>query len=152
MTMAVKPIPDNYPRVCPYLIVLDVRALLGFIEAVFDAQPGQHHEGPDGRVMHAEVRIGDSLIMMGEASDKWKAMPAGLHVYVADVDAAYQRALAAGATTVMAPADQFYGDRNSGVKDASGNTWWITSHIEDVTPEEISRRGAEMAKKAGQGG
>lgn len=151
--MAVKPIPDNYPRVCPYLIVPGVRALITFIETVFDAQPGQHHEGPDGKVMHAEVRIGDSVIMMGEASEKWKAIPGSLHVYVADVDAAYKRALAAGATTVTEPADQFYGDRSAGVKDASGNTWWITTHIEDVTPEEISRRGEqamrERAKAAG---
>jgi PhnB protein len=97
--------------------------------------------------MHAEVRIGDSILMMGEASEEFPPMPGSFYVYVEDTDAAYQRALDAGAETLMEPADQFYGDRNAGVWDSCGNSWWIATHIEDVPEEEIGRRARERMAK-----
>ena len=131
----------------PYLLVPSAPRLIDFLKQVFDAQEIHRTTLPDGRVMHAQVRIGDSTVMMGEAQGDCPPMPAALYVYVNDTDAAYQRALAAGATSVMAPADQFYGDRNAGVKDAAGNLWWIATHIEDVSKEELDRRLAAMGKR-----
>jgi PhnB protein len=101
--------------------------------------------GPDGTVGHAEVRIGGSPVMMGEARGPWPAMPCAIYLYVNDTDAVYRRALAAGATSLMEPADQFYGDRNAGVKDPCGNFWWIATHKEDVSPEELQARAAKKA-------
>ena len=85
--------------------------------------------------------------MMGEPSEKWGPMPATLHLYVNDIDATYRRAIDAGANSVMEPADQFYGDRSAGVKDSSGNIWWIATHKEDVAPDEIMRRAEAQFKK-----
>ena len=140
--MSVRPIPDGYPRVCPYLIVRGAAGLLGFMRAVFDAEEVSRHDTPDGDVMHAEVRIGDSLIMVGGANDRWPAVPAALHIYVEHVDEVYRRALDNGATSLNEPTDQFYGDRSAHVKDLSGTTWFITTHIEDVSKEEMARRAA----------
>ena len=145
--MAVKPIPDGYPPVTPYLIIPDVSKVIDFLKQVFGATETCRHAAPDGQVMHAEVRIGDSPIMMGPAREPSKAMPAAIYVYVTDVDATYRRAIAAGATSLMAPMDQFYGDRSGGVQDAVGNQWWMATHVEDVSPEEMTRRHAEYAKQ-----
>jgi PhnB protein len=149
--MAVKPIPDTHTSVTPYLIVHGVDRLMGFLERVFGGTASTCMQTPDGKIMHAEVRINGAAIMMGEASEQWPAMPGGVYLYVADVDAAYERALAAGATSVMEPADQFWGDRHGGVKDEWGNVWWIATHIEDVSEEESRRRGEEWMQKAGVG-
>jgi len=86
------------------------------------------------------VQIGDSVIMLAEARGEWKPMPGAIHLYVGDTDATYQRALQAGATSLMAPADQFHGDRMAGVKDPFGNVWWIVTHVEDVSPDELQKR------------
>jgi PhnB protein len=102
---------------------------------------------PDGTIMHAEVKIGDSIVMMGEARGDCKPMPGSLYVYVNDADATYRRALQAGATSMMEPGDQFYGDRTAGVKDPSGNQWTIATHREDVPPEELRRRAEALMKK-----
>jgi len=99
--------------------------------------------------MHAEVMVGDSPIMLGEPMGQFQPMPASIYVYVPDTDACYQRAIKAGAASLMEPADQFYGDRNAGVRDPAGNVWWIGTHIEDVAPEEIARRAAERATAHG---
>ena len=99
---------------------------------------------PDGSVRHAEVRIGDSHVMMGEAGGEWTPMPAGIHLYVEDCDAIYRRALQAGGTSLREPADQFYGDRSAVVRDAFGNRWSLATYIEDVSDEEMSRRMAAM--------
>ena len=95
---------------------------------------------PDGTIMHAEVRIGDSRVMMGEPMGSCQPMFGSLYLYVHDVDAVYKRALQAGATSTSEPADQFYGDRSASIKDPVGNQWWIATHKEDVPPEEIARR------------
>lgn len=148
--MPVKPIPDGFHTVTPYLMVPDAAGLIEFLKAAFGAQEVVRHGTPDGRVMHAQVKVGDSMIMMGEASpEQGGPMPASTYLYVPNVDEVHARALAAGATSLMAPADQFYGDRGGGVKDAWGNLWWIGTHIEDVSPEELERRAADAMKQRG---
>src|SRR5260370_18068001 len=109
--MSVKTVPDRYHSVNAYPIVPGVAQLIELMKQALEAEEIEGMSGPDGAVMHAEVRIGDSIIMMGEPMGDWKAMPAMLYLYLEDCDAAYRRAMAAGATSVMAPDDQFYGDR-----------------------------------------
>lgn len=145
--MPVKPVPDEYPRVIPYLIVENVGNLMDFLTEVFGAVQGEKMTLPDGSINHGEVRIGDSMIMMGKSNKDNLSIPVMLYIYVENVDETYNKALKAGAKSIMKPADQFYGDRNAAVADPSGNSWWIASHIEDVSPEEIQRRNEEMAKQ-----
>jgi PhnB protein len=148
--MAVKPIPEGYNAVIPYLIVNGAAGLIDFTKKVFDAKEGGRMAGPDGKIGHAEVRIGDSLIMLSDASEQYPASKAILHVYVTDADAVYQKAVQAGGKVVREIANQFYGDRSGGVEDRWGNQWWISSHIEDVAPEEMERRmKAAMQQKQG---
>jgi uncharacterized glyoxalase superfamily protein PhnB len=144
--MAVSPIPAGFHSITPYLVVPGIAKLVEFLKQAFGAE--ETHPimtRPDGTVMHAEMRIGDSRLMMGEPMGNFQAMPCMLYLYVPDVDAIYRRALAAGAVSLQEPADQFYGDRNAGVRDPSGNLWWIGTHKEDVPPEELRRR-AQAAK------
>ena len=136
----VRPIPEGYHAVTPHLTVPGVANLIEFLKRAFGATEIDRFAAPDGSVMHAQVRIGDSIVMMGEPTDQFKAMPAVLHLYVTDVDATYRRAIEAGATSLREPADQFYGDRSGGVRDLCGNQWWISTHVEDVSPEEMRRR------------
>lgn len=144
--MAVKPIPDGYHTVTPYLVVPGVRRLLEFVKQAFDAEVKFEMPRPDGAVAHAEFRIGDSMVMTGEAGDQHPPMPAMLHLYVPDVDAVFAKAVAAGAEIVRPVADQFYGDRSGGVKDPCGNQWFVSTHVEDVSPEGMDRRMAAMGK------
>lgn len=147
--MAVRPIPEGYHTVTPYLIVEDAEGVISFLREAFGAEELYRMSAPDGGVMHAEVQLGDSRLMLGGASEQWPAMPAVIYLYVEDVDASYRRAIAAGATSVMEPADQFYGDRHGAVKDLAGNQWWIATHVEDVAPDELQRRSeAYMAERA----
>ncbi len=148
--MAVKPIPDGYHSVTPYLTVNGAAKLIEFMKDVLGAEEAFRMESPAG-IGHAEMRIGDSMVMLADAagSATGKEYPAMLHVYVEDVDATYRRALAAGCKSTREPADQFYGDRSAGVEDAFGNQWWFATHIEDVPPDEMERRAAE-AMQAGQ--
>jgi uncharacterized glyoxalase superfamily protein PhnB len=132
MTTSVKPIPDGYHTVTPYLIVQGASDLIAFTRAAFGATERSRNAGPDGLIMHAEVQIGDSVVMLSDASPAFGAMPMMLHLYVADCDAAYRQALAAGAQSVREPADQPYGDRSAGVKDRWGNQWWLATHIKDA--------------------
>ena len=137
--MSVKFKPDGLHTVTPYLVVRDVAGLVQFMEQAFGAEETDRTQLPDGRIMHAQVTIGDSVIMMGEASENNPAMPAMLHLYVKDADAVYRQVLAAGATSLREPQDEFYGDRGAGVADAFGNQWWLATHIEDVSPEEMQQ-------------
>lgn len=145
--MPVKPIPDNIPRASPYLIVKDVGETINFLKEVFSAELVEQMFLPDGTINHGSVKIGDSLIMMGKAAENYPPQPAMLYIYVNDTDATYKNALEKGATSVMEPSNQFYGDRNAGVKDANGISWWIATHIEDVSREEIQKRNEVRAKK-----
>ena len=147
--MAVKPVPDGYHTVTPYVISSDAEQTLTFLQKAFGAKPNEVMRAPDGSIGHADVTLGDSHIMLSQANAQHPAMPSGIYLYVPDTDATYRAALAAGATSTMEPADQFYGDRNAGVKDAQGNVWWIGTHVEDVAPPELERRAKEaMAKRA----
>ena len=144
--MAVNYIPNGFHTITPYLIVQDAAGLVEFVKQVFDAEVIDLVQD-NGVIRHGEVRIGDSIVMVSEASDAFPAMPAMLHVYVENMDAVYRRALDAGATSVREPRDEFYGDRSGGVADKFGNQWWIATHIEDISREEIARRAQEMQEQ-----
>lgn len=141
--MSVNFIPAGCHTVTPYLTVQDAAGLIEFLVRVFDAKETERMMRPDGTVGHAEVRIGDSVVMIGGGSTPRLA---ALYMYVPDVDATYRRALEAGAPSVSEPNDQFYGDRHGAVKDPAGNDWWIATHIEDVAPEEMTRRAKASMK------
>lgn len=148
--MPVSPIPAGFHTITPYLIVPDARAQINFLKRALDAKTTEMlSQDSDGTIRHAELRIGDSMIMISEASGDWKARAMAFYLYVSDCDGWYRRAIEAGAKSLMEPADQFYGDRNAGVEDPAGNHWWIATHIEDVSPEELDRRAkAAWAAKA----
>jgi uncharacterized glyoxalase superfamily protein PhnB len=143
--MPVKPIPDGYHTVTPYLMIKGADKFIAFMEAVFGGRVIERL-GREGNFGHTEMRIGDSIIMFSEVRDGGSPTPVMLHLYVEDVDAAFERAVAAGGTIVSKPADQFYGDRSGGVIEPSGNTIWIATHVEDVAPEELQRRFAVRPK------
>ncbi len=146
--MGVQPKPEGYHNVNAYLVVPGAAELIEFLQHTFDGEVKERMEAPDGRVEHAEVRIGDSIVMMGEPTERTETQPAHLYVYVNDTDETYDRALKNGAVSLMEPKDQFYGDRTAGVKDAFGNVWWLATHVEDVPPDEMRRRAeAEAASQ-----
>jgi PhnB protein len=149
--MAVKPIPDGFHSITPYMVVQGANKLIDFLKQAFGATEGHRTSQPDGTIMHAQLKIGDSPLMLGEAGPQWKPMPCSIYLYVKDTDATYKQAIAAGGKSLMAPADQFYGDRNAGVTDPSGNQWWIATHIEDVSDEEMKKRSEAALKARKQG-
>ena len=120
---------DTYRTVTPYLLVLDADAELAFLKAAFGATERGCQRNADNTVMHAEVNIGDSLVMLGQAGGQWKPRPAALYLWVDDVDATYARALKVGATSESEPEDKPYGHRNAGVIDPNGVTWWIGAPV-----------------------
>jgi PhnB protein len=154
---AAKPIPDGYHAVCPYLIVADGAAAIIFYKNVFGAVERMRLPGPDGRVGHAELEIGDSLIMLADehpaagirSPKSIGGSPVSLHLYVANVDAVFARAIAAGARETRPLANQFYGDRLGTIEDPFGHVWHISTHIEDVPPDELDRRAAAIAGQSG---
>lgn len=121
--------PAGHPAVSPYLLVADARAMLAFLEATFQGRELQRALGEDGSVMHAEVRIEDSVVMVGQRPERAASVCGSIHVYVPDVDACHARGLAAGAVQVSPPTDQPYGDRTAGLRDPEGNLWWIGTHL-----------------------
>ncbi|HEV7668792.1 MAG TPA: VOC family protein [Thermoanaerobaculia bacterium] len=143
---SVKPIPEGYHTVTPYLVADEAARLLSFLEAAFDAKVLFRSLRESGEIGHAEVQIGDSRLMLSGTQPQWPALPCALYLYVEDCDALYAQAIAAGAKSIMEPANMFYGDRHGGVIDPSGNQWWIATHVEDVSHEEIARRDAERSK------
>ncbi len=138
--MSVKPVPDGYHTITPYLIVEEADKLIEFIQEVFNGQVLFKMQDDAGRINHAEIKIGDSIMMLAETSEEWKPTKTLLHLYVEDIDATYQKALDTGAISVKEPKNEFYGDRIAWVKDSFGNFWGIATHIEDVSEEEIKRR------------
>jgi PhnB protein len=142
--MAVKPIAEGYHSITPLLVPEQAGKLIDFLKQAFDAKELHRMAAPDGTIMHAELIIGDSRVMLGEATGEQKPMPCSLYLYVPDADAVYKRAVQAGAVTVTDLADQFWGDRTGSVRDPAGNIWWIATHKEDVAPDEMRRR-AEAA-------
>ena len=145
--MAVKPIPEGYGTVTPYITVDDAAAVMDFLKKAFDAQETYAMRDEKGVVHHGEMKVGNSMVMLGSSRDQWKARPGNFYVYVEDCDAMYKKALAAGGTSVCEPKTQFYGDRHGAVNDSQGNNWWIATHVEDVSPEELKRRSQEFAQK-----
>ena len=148
--MPVSPIPPGYPRVSPYLVAQDCKRALAWYVQALGGEETMRIPGPNGTVMHGEVRIGDSVVMVGEQSPDYGAFgPAhyggtsvSMVVYVEDVDTAFARALAAGAKAERPVADQPYGDRMGTITDPFGHRWHLATHVEDVSPEEIARRMA----------
>ncbi len=142
--MSVKSIPDGYRTITPYLAVKDVDNLIGFLRKAFNAAIRYRTKDKQGKAMHAELQIGNSVIMMGRTRNDEEIMPAMLYLYTLNTDKLYRKALEHGATSIMQPSDQFYGDRNAGIKDPEGNIWWIATHMEDVPPDELERRLEEQ--------
>lgn len=126
--MADPKIPEGYHTVTPYLLVADVPREIEFLRQAFGAEESYRSTMPDGTVNHAAVRIGDSMVMMGQANEQYPAMPTMLYLYVPDVDATYQQALQAGGVSVRELKDEVYGDRVGAVKDANDHQWWIATH------------------------
>jgi uncharacterized glyoxalase superfamily protein PhnB len=144
--MPVAPIPPTFHTVTPYLVVKDAARVIDFVTRAFGATEVHVMKGPNGEVRHGDLMIGNSHIMLGEASGPWPSQPSSLYLYLPDCDAVYKKALTVGGTSVQEPKTQFYGDRHGAVKDPAGNTWWIATHVEDVAPEEMERRAAAAAR------
>ncbi len=146
--MPVKPIPEGYHTLTPMLSVKGTARLIDFMKKAFGATENYRFPAPDGSVMHAEIKIGDSLMMLGETMEGKKEGctpgPATFYVYVQDVEAAYRAALDAGGESLEGPSDQFWGDRVATVKDFAGNKWMIATHVEDVSTDEIARRAQKL--------
>ncbi len=139
-----KPIPKGFHSVTVYLTVPGVARLMDFLKQAFGAKEIERMQEPSGRVGHALMKIGDTMVMMGEPQSPHQPKPCNLYLYVENVDAVYRQAIEAGGKSISEPKDQFYGDRSGGVEDPSGNGWWIATHIEDVSEEEIARRAQAL--------
>jgi len=145
------PIPSGYHSVTPYMRVTGAAEFIDFLERAFGAKENHRSLAPDGSIMHADVTIGDSHVMLTEGMENFPPLPGSNFLYVADVDATHRSAIDAGATSMMEPSDQFYGDRTAGVRDPFGNEWWIGTHIEDLSAEELHRRHQEAMKQRHRG-
>jgi PhnB protein len=155
---SVKPIPDGYHNVTPYLFVRGAASAIDFYKTAFGATETVRMPGPDGRIMHAEVKIGDSIVMLADENPSTGVMSpqtiggysVGLHVYVENVDAVVQKAVENGAKTLRPIKDQFYGDRSGSLLDPFGHMWSVATHVEDVSPDEMRKRmKAAMSQAAG---
>ena len=148
----VKPIPDDYPRVTPYLYIDGAKAAIDFYTTILGATERMRMPGPDGRIGHAELSLGSSVIMLADENPDMGVQgprsvggtPVALHVYVEDVDATFAKALEAGATELRPVEDKFYGDRGGEFEDPFGHRWSIATHTEDLTPEQMEQRMGEM--------
>ncbi|MDE2030245.1 MAG: VOC family protein [Alphaproteobacteria bacterium] len=156
----VKPIPDNYGTVTPYLIIKDAAKAVEFYKKVFGAEEVFRMPMPDGSIMHAEIRVGNSRLMMTDEGCALGAKspmalggaPVSFYLYVADADATYNLALKEGGTVIRAIEDRFYGDRVGMIRDPFGHVWSVATHIEDVPKDELMRRAQDMQKKMGNEG
>ena len=138
----VNPVPEGYHTITPFVVVKEAKNCMDFIKAAFNGEVIDAHYHNDGSLMHGTMRIGNSMLMMSEASDRFPAMPVMLYLYVEDVDTIYKKAVEAGGTSLREPTNEFYGDRSAGVQDKWNNQWWIATHVEDVSPEEMEKRQA----------
>jgi len=154
MTSRPKPIPDGYHTATPYLIVNDAALAIEFYKEAFGATELLRMAKPDGKIGHAEIRIGDSTIMLADefpemgarSPQSFGGSPVSIFLYVENVDAVFAQTVAAGAVVQRPVADQFYGDRMGGVKDPFGHAWYIATHVEDVSPEEMRKRAATAGR------
>lgn len=140
-------IPKDHSAVIPYFVASNVDDLIAFLINAFDAREVHRSVLPDGTIVHAHLRIGDSSVMMGQAQQGCAASPAMIYTYVQDVDATFERAMAAGGKVIRRPADQFYGDRAGAVKDPAGNQWWIATRKEEIPEPELVRRATAARQK-----
>lgn len=143
--MSVKPIPDGYHTITPYMIVEDADKLVEFIQQTFGGELLFQMRNDAGRITHGEMKIGDSMLMLSEAAGEWSPTKTMLHLYVEEVDETFQKALEAGAVSVKEPKNEFYGDRNGCVQDSFGNFWSIATHFEDVSEDELTKRMSAAA-------
>lgn len=156
--MSAKSTPAGYHTVTPAIIVRSAAEAIDFFKRAFDAEEVSRMTGPDGAVMHAEIRIGDSIVMLGEENEQWgtlsplstKGNPGSLHIYVADVDAAFAKAVRAGAKVRYPLEDAFWGDRYGKVTDPFGHEWGLATRVRDLSPEEMQRAGEEWMARASQ--
>ena len=139
-TAEIKPIREGFHSITPYLSVPSADKMIDFLKKAFDAQLTFRGMRPDGSVMHTELKIGDSYLMMGEPSGNFPALQSSFYLYVKDCDTVYNRAINAGGVSMMEPTTQPSGERYGGVKDPAGNIWWVATHVEDVSAEEEARR------------
>jgi PhnB protein len=142
-TTHIDPVPEGYGTVTPWVISRDTARLIDFVTEAFGATELARVVMEDGTIGHAEVRIGDSVVMMFDARPDWPDTPAFLRLYVEDGDAVFRRALGAGATAVTELTELFWGDRVGRVRDPLGNVWWIQQRVAELTPEEIEQRMTE---------
>jgi PhnB protein len=155
MANKVKPIPDGYQGVTPYLVIKGAAAAIDYYKKALGAVEMMRMPQADGRVGHAEIKLGEAVVMLADEFPEMNIVspttlgntPVGLLLYVEDADATFNKAVALGAKVEKPMADQFYGDRTGTIKDPFGHKWTIATHKEDVTPEEMNRRMAAMAKK-----
>jgi PhnB protein len=153
----VKPIPDGYHSITPYLMVKGAAAAIEFYKKAFRARERMRMPGPDGRIGHAELEMGDAAIMLADEFPEMDALgpqpgvkpPVGIHLYIEDVDATVERAVAAGAKLLRPVEDQFYGDRMGTIIDPFGHLWHVSTHKEDVPPDELRRRAEAAMKRKG---
>ncbi len=145
--MKIDPIPDGWHSITPCLMVQDAPRLIDFLIQAFDGAERARIKHPDGTVVYSEVRLGDALVLITQANGQWKPRPSSVIFYATDVDTVFQRAIAAGAKSVREPANMFYGDRQACVRDIAENDWWITTHIEDLSTEEIQKRAVAFYKQ-----
>jgi PhnB protein len=156
MAKPVKPIPDGYHTATPYMVIKNAAKAIDFYKKAFGAEVIHRMDDPEGKVRHAQIRIGDSPIMIadefpgmscGKSPETLGGSPLHLYLYIDDVDTWFKRAIAAGAKELMPVQDQFYGDRSGGVTDPFGHVWWLATHKEDMTEEELLRRASQHPKK-----
>lgn len=155
MTKNVKPIPEDFHSATPYMIIKGAAEAIDFYKKVFGATEVTRLCGPDGKVRHGQIKIGNSMIMIADEFPEfpdWRGpearggSPMHVYLYVEDCDAVFNAALAAGATEVMPMSDQFYGDRSGGIKDPFGHTWYVATHTEDLTHDEIAKRAEAQGR------
>jgi PhnB protein len=154
---SVKPIPEGYPRVTPYLYVDDAQGAIDFYGEVFGAKERMRMPAPEGKIGHAELQIGDSVVMLADefpemgvrSARSVGGTPVTISVYVEDVDDVWGRAMRGGATEIRGLRDEFYGDRTGQFEDPFGHRWSVASHVEDVSPDEMERRAAQAMQQQG---
>jgi PhnB protein len=147
MKKSVNPVPTGFHTVTTCISVPGVAKIIDFVKNAFNGEELFRMDAPNGSIAHAEVKVGDSIVMFGEPCGEWGPRPCNLYLYMKNVDVVYKQALAAGGKSIQEPKDQFYGDRSCGVEDPGGNYWWIATHIEDVPPEELGRRMAALQQQ-----
>jgi uncharacterized glyoxalase superfamily protein PhnB len=140
----VSPIREGFCAITPYLFAQNAAQLIEFISKAFGGEEVYRKQRPDGGITHAEMRVGDSMLMLGEATEQFGPMPTSIYLYVSDSDGVYQNALRVGGTSVFPIMTLPNGERYGGVKDPCGNVWWIATHVEDVPPEEEEKRWKEF--------